>query len=174
MKYVYKLILRLAIALLLGTFLYPLYDYFFTPLTVWFSYLVLSIFNYNPVMMDNLVIIKNTLVTFIPACTAASAYFLLSLLVLLTKDLSFKKAISMFLLGSLLILFGNVVRAVILILILVNQGTNLFQTLHLFFWKVISGAYVALVWIGLIYLFKIKTIPVYSDLEILIKSIKKK
>ena len=66
---------------------------------------------------------------------------------------------------QLLILIANIIRIDILIIALVKYSSNLFNTLHLFFWKVLSTIYVVILWIFLTKLFKIKEVPIYSDFK---------
>lgn len=71
----------------------------------------------------------------------------------------------MFLLGSLIILIANIIRIEALIIILLKGGQNYFETLHLFIWKILSSVFVAGVWIFLIKKFKIKSVPLISDIK---------
>ena len=124
-----------------------------------------SLFYYNPTLVSEAsFIIGNHKLNFISACTAASAYLLLALLTL-TTDLNLKKSIKVFLLGSVLILIANIIRIDILIIALIEFGSRTFNTLHLFFWKVLSTVYVVLLWIFLTKIFKIKNIPIYTDFK---------
>jgi len=142
------------------------------PITVYISLFLLRISGFSPLLIQDTVIMGETIVTFIPACIAASAYYLLFILILLTKDLSFKTALKLFIYGSLLILAMNIIRIYIAILVLLKLGVNYFDAIHLFFWYGISSLYVALVWIFLTKVLKIKTIPIYSDVVYLYKKIK--
>ena len=110
---------------------------------------------------------------FIEACIAGSAYFLFSLLVVFTKGINLKKNIKLVGYGFLLILGMNVLRIIILILVLLYAGQNWFDIIHLTFWWFVGGIYIAIVWIFLTKKLKIKTIPVYSDIKELWKSIHK-
>lgn len=170
MKYVCKLILRIILIVLIAIFNLELFYFLFSKLTFYLTYL--SLFFYDIFIKENMFIVNNTVLEFIPACVAGSAYFLLTLLILLTKNINLKKSIKLFLIGSLLILIANIIRLDILVFILINYGNNLFNTLHLFFWKVVSSVYVAFVWIFLVYKFKVKEIPIYSDIIELRKSLK--
>lgn len=170
MKYQYNLLIRLGLALLAGIFFNIFYVIFY-PVTFNLTIHSLKYF-YTLAVTDNTIVIGSHILKFIPACTAASAYFLLLLLILLTKDIPLKKSIYMFLLGSLLILAANIIRIDILIYILIKYGSNLFNTLHLFIWKILSSLFVVLIWILLTKKFKIKTIPIYSDYKFLIKNLK--
>ena len=161
MHYYKNLGLRLVISLALA--LFPSITYFFVgPLTLWASFITLKLF-YSPALAENTIIIGSNTLKFIPAYAAVSAYILLALLILLTKNIPISKMIKMFILGSILILVANIIRIDLLIAILIEYGIDYFKTLHLFFWHIVSSVYVFLVWIFLIKKFEIKEIPVYSD-----------
>jgi exosortase/archaeosortase family protein len=96
----------------------------------------------------------------------------LAILILATKNISLKKSIKIFFLGFIIILIANVLRIRLLFYILINYSSNLFDTLHLLFWKIISGIFVFLIWILLAKHYKIKAIPVYSDIKELSRHIK--
>lgn len=81
--------------------------------------------------------------------------------------MDFKKGSIMFLLGAILIYFANVARIGILSTIYFTQGSDVFEKYHLFIWNFVSGIYVALVWIFLTIKFKLKEIPMYSDIKYL-------
>lgn len=163
MKYIKKLVIRLVLAVIL-TLSYQLLYKILIPATLYPSFYILKLI-YKAELVNNSIITNSHSLTFIPACAAASAYILLGILILLTKDIKLKTGIKMFLLGSLLILLANILRIEALILILVNGGKNYFETLHLFIWKVLSSVFVAAVWIFLIKLYKIKSIPIVSDIR---------
>ena len=168
MKYEYSLILRLIVILLIPL---KIFYVIFTPLTIFPSYFLLKLFNYEILMSysDKYFVIGNYTLDFVPACIAASAYYLLFLLILATKDIKLRTRINMFLLGSLLILAMNIIRVEILIIALVEYGKTLFESIHLIFWRFVSVVYVFFVWIFLIKRYKVKSIPVYSDLRMLYK-----
>lgn len=161
MKYLLRVYFRLILALILIFFGYKILYPIISPITFYLSYY--SLFFLKPVLTSETTFaIGNYSLKFIPACAAASAYLLLFLLISLV-DIKLKKAVRVFLLGSLLILVVNLFRIDFLILILINYGSNLFNTLHLFFWRIVSTIYVVLMWIMLARYFKIMDIPVYSD-----------
>jgi exosortase/archaeosortase family protein len=168
MKYLKTLTLRLLLALIIA-FSFNLFYIILNPLTFNLTYLLLKIFT-NPILSINTILINSFTLKFIPACAAASAYLLLALLILLTKDIELKKGIKMFFLGSLLILIMNLTRILILIFILMNYGKDYFNLIHVIFWKIISSVFVVIVWVYLTNKFKIKSIPIYSDIKTIIKS----
>ena len=168
MKKGYDLILRIIIAFLIP---YSLLRIIITPITLYISYFILKIFTETTLTLPFL-IINQIPIEFIPACAAISAYYLLMLLVLLTKDIKLLTRIKMFFLGSLMILIINTIRIIALSLILVYYGNNLFESVHMFFWGLIGSLFVALIWIFLVKRYKIKTIPIYSDLKYLFEQTK--
>ncbi len=172
MKYETKLIIRVAIAL--AIFLIPvnIFNVALQKPTMYISYAPVKILGYDISIDGNIINIEDHNLRFISACTATSAYYLLAILLLLTKDIKPKKGIKMFIAGTLLILGMNVIRIDILLIVLVEKGVNMFQTLHLIFWEVVSSLYVAAVWIFLIKKFKVKSIPAISDIKELYKKTK--
>lgn len=169
MKYFPKLAIRLLIGFSF-MFFYGFYHKFLFPLTVYPSYFLINLF-YDIQLVGNSFFIENSVINVVPACIAVIAYALLFLLIIFTKDLSFIKSVKIFFVGGLLILAMNVLRTVLLSVILVEFGSNLFEDVHLLFWNFVSGAYVAFVWIFLVFRFKIKEIPIYGDLKYLYKRI---
>lgn len=166
MDYRLNLLIRGGLAVLIP---YNLLLYIFKPLTLYINYVLLYIVGYNPIISFDSILVGKTTLIFAPACIAVSAYYLLLLLVLFTKCIVFKKRIYCFLLGSLLILILNVIRIFILSLLVINYHQEWFELIHMLFWYAVSGVYVALIWIFLVHKFKIKSIPIYSDLEYLYK-----
>lgn len=166
LSYEAKLLIRLVIAALL-LFYFNIFYIIFTPLTVYPLYFFLKILNYAPILQQRVnptIIVNNTALAIIPACVAGAAYALFVLLILLTKDIDFKKSIKIFLFGAFLILAMNVLRLMFLAIIFLNFDARWFDLIHLFLWKVVASAYVAFVWIFLIWKFKVKAIPIISDL----------
>ena len=101
--------------------------------------------------------------TFIDACVAVLAYVLLAVLLLTTSGLSFEQGLTLFFLGSFFHFLLNVLRIEFLIFVALMFGKNLFNTLHLFLWKLVSSVFVAGIWFFLVSYFAIEGIPVYSD-----------
>ena len=172
MGYYKNLVIRIVIALIIFIIPYSLINYLLLKLTLYGSYPLL-LTKYSPTIIGNSFMINNNLLNIISACVATSAYYLLLVLIIFTKDLRLKTSIYLFLIGSTLILAANIIRIDILIFIFLEYGKNIFERFHLFIWEFISSIYVALVWIFLVKKFKIKTIPVYSDIKYLIKNIRK-
>lgn len=170
MDYKMSLFLRLLSAIIIGIF-YNVFYIVIAPITFYLSYLLLGIF-YNVKLSSGALIINSIIINFVPACYAILAYFLLALLILFTKDIGLWRGCKIFLLGSAIIFFVNLVRIFIIVVILLEKGTNYFNTLHLITWKIVSTLFVVALWIFLTKEFKVKSIPVYSDITALIRKMK--
>ena len=151
--------LRYLALVFLGFNLWAIYKIFY-PLTVYPVFGFFKIFGGASLVGDVLDI--GVKVEFINACIAASAYFLLLILILSSWE-GYEKGMKVFLTGAFLILMANVIRIIILLLILKYSGQNLFETVHLFFWRIIASVYVAGVWVWIVSRFKVGRVPFYSD-----------
>ena len=174
MKYEKRLFIRILVLILI-TLGYGLFYRIFYPPTILVSFVVLKLFIKNLVInfSEHYLSPGCGKLMFVEACVASTAYYLWSLLVLFTKDLG-KKVWKLWIYGVLLIFGMNVLRIIVLVLILYYFGQSWFDLIHLVFWRFVAGIYVALVWIFLVNKFKVKSIPVYSDVKELLKSIKSK
>ena len=134
------------------------------PVTLYSTYYLLQIF-IEPYLVNSTIIINEVSFTIIPACTALLAYILLLELILLTRELTLKLSLKLFFQGALMIFLMNLFRILLLIFVYLNFGKNYFDAIHLIFWHIISTIFVAFVWIFLVEKYKIKSIPIYSDLK---------
>lgn len=162
-----NLITRTILAVLIAIFGFKIIYAIISPITFYLS--SYSLFFYKPTIIQNTLIIKDNLLTFVPACAAASAYVLLALLTVLT-DIKYKKMLKIFLIGALIILIANIIRIDILVIALIESGSDLFNKLHLLFWKILSTIFVVVLWIFLTKIYKIKSIPVYTDIKKLLRN----
>ena len=168
MRYYLNLSIRVIFAFLIN----PSVLYFlFYPITVLFSYLLLTPYGAMLSFSEKKIFVEGHVLNFVIGCIAPSAYYLLTLLVLFTKELTWIKRVKVWLTGALLILGMNLIRILVIVLILIYFGKNWFDTFHLFFWDVLGTVYIFFVWIILIKWFKIKSIPVYDDLRELYKMV---
>ena len=168
MNYPLTLILRLLTPLILS---YSLIEKFLYPLTLNTSYFLLKFLNYKIFLFTPYLITLNNYIRFSPACAAISAYFLLLLLIIFTKDIKLLIRIKIFFLGSLIIFLVNLIRILTLVFILEKFGFNTFQQVHDIFWILFGSILVAFTWIYLTKHYKITSIPLYSDLKYLLKQI---
>jgi len=177
MKYEKHLAARVALAiiiLILPLIGFNIVDMALQKPTMYISYIPIKLMGYGISIEDNTINMQGNLLRFVAACTATSAYYLLAILILLTKDMNFRRGLKIFITGTLMILLINVIRIDILLVVLAEKGTNLFTSLHLLFWEVVSSVYVAAVWIFLVKYYKIKNIPVIDDIKELYRKTKRK
>ena len=155
--------IRYVLAVLVGIF-YQIFYWIFSPWTLHSTYWILNLV-YDVVLEGNLITFDSVTFALIPACTAATAYLLLTMLILVTRGIKLLTRIKIWIYGCLLILVFNTLRIFLLIWIYVTFGQNYFDALHLVFWHVISTVVVVLIWIGLTKKYKVKGIPIYSDFK---------
>ncbi|MFA5992174.1 MAG: pacearchaeosortase [Candidatus Pacearchaeota archaeon] len=142
----------------------------FTPLTIYPVYAVLKICFGAILSAPTLIDIGNIHIELIEACIAGSAYYLLFILNLLT-NMPLKKRIYSLVYSMLALLVLNILRILLLSVMLV-QDLPYFDVTHKFFWYFLSTVFVVAIWFSSVWLFKIKEIPVYTDLRELINIIK--
>jgi len=171
-KKILGLFTRYAALILLGLGnLYIIYK-ILTPLTVIVLNITLSIFT-SPILTDNVIQFGTTVIQIIPACVAGSAFYLLLILILSTADVKPETRAKAIITALAMFFVLNILRILILIPM---AGTSYFETAHWIFWHIISTIFVVVVWISVVKIHKIKSIPVYSDVKYigsLIKSTKK-
>lgn len=152
-------------------FLLPLLYVILKPLTVYPVFAFAKLLYQNVSLSNIILTIGSTSIEFIDACIAGSAFLLLLILNLLTP-MNIKKRICVILLDFLLLLIFNIARITILMILLVN-GSAAFDITHKFFWYLLSTIFVVGIWLLNIFIFKIKEIPVYSDVKLILSQIKK-
>ena len=168
MKYPHNFLIRFVLC-----FLPPaVFSLLFTQITIYFSYIMLYV--YNPIIEGNILSIKDLKFEFVDACIIPYAYYFFWGLCLFTKDITLKTRIKMVVYGFAMIFAMNVIRIVLVIYLAINHGLVWFNIIHMFFWKFLSGVYVALVWIILIKIYNINSVPFYDDLKTLYKLTKNK
>jgi len=164
-----SLILRYLFGIVLVIFKW-VYSGLIIGLSAYFSYLPLKLM-FNASLVENVIYLGTKSINYVESCSAIGAYIFLGLLILLTRGISFKKGLKMFGWGALFILFANVIRINFLAYLLVMNNINMFVTLHLLTWKLLSGVFVAFIWIILVRKFKVNSIPVYDDFKFLKKEL---
>ena len=158
--------------ILLITALPNLYLFYliFTPLTIFPSHFLINQF-YPSKIEGSLIVTSCNIIELLDACIAGAAYYLLLVLNLTTSNISLKTRIKSIAFSWAAFLSINVAR-IFIFSILFLTGFTFFSTTHLLFWYLGSTLIIFLIWLAEIKLFKIKDIPVYSDLKVLFKEIK--
>lgn len=168
MKGMCSLISRYCLILLVGLFNLKLFYFIFTPLTFFSVSKILTFFGQVTILGD-IILFNSSAINLVAACIAGSAYYLFFILALSTRNLAFKKYIYLILYCFGIFYFVNVLRIVFMAFII---GATYFNFTHLFFWYFTSLLLVVLIWFSAVKTFKIASVPIYSDINYLIKQIK--
>jgi len=147
--------------------LYILYQ-FLTPATIKALTVILSIFT-NPVVTNNIIYLEKVALEIVPACVAGSGFYLLLILILSTAEIKPKRRAKTIITAFAIFFILNITRILILIPL---TGSPAFETIHWIFWHLISIVFVVAVWFNVVKIYKIKKIPVYSDIKYMISLIK--
>lgn len=139
----------------------------FTPLTLYLSYFALNLF-FEATLKGNVIFIGTLPIEIIKSCVAGSAYYLLLGLNLTTLNIKIYKRIKMILISFSAFLAINIIR-IFLLSILAMQNKSLFEIVHQVTWYFLSIGIVIGIWFAEVYFFKIKSIPLYSDIKELYK-----
>ncbi len=159
---------RYLILVVLGLNLWLFY-YLLTPITVYSSFYLIKLFT-QASLSGTTITISSFSIKLVSACIAGSAFYLLLILNLTCKMKPLVRIKSLvFSLALLLII--NILRIVIFSLLFISSF-SLFNTLHLLVWYFLSAVIVVLIWLLTVKLFRIKEIPVYSDLKFLYKLVR--
>ena len=172
-KRIMGLFARYIFILLLGTGNLYLFYKILTPLTIQTVSRILAIF--SPVIVaDNLIRFNGLMIEIVPACVAGAAFFLLLLLILSTAEIKPLKRTIIIIISMLALFILNILRIIILAGL---AKTSYFEIVHWTSWHIISTLFVVGIWFAMVKIYKIKSIPIYSDiiyLQGLIKKPKKK
>ena len=155
---------RYLILIVLGLFKLKLFYNVFTPLTVYPVYGVLSILYENANLLQaNLLFFGGLYAQIIPACIAGAAYYLL-LILNLTTPMGVEKRLKSIAFLFFIFLVLNITRILIFSGLLVS-GYEYFDLTHKMTWYFGSTVLVVAVWFVNVWLFKIKNIPIYTDMK---------
>ncbi len=171
-KHFFEIFLRYTIPVILGIPNLFLFYAIFTPLTLYPAYYILN-FLYQDVNLlpNNLIGIGAVGIKLIPACIAATAYYLL-LVLNLTTPMKIKTRIYSLLFLFITFLILNIAR-ILIFAHLALIGYQYFDISHSLTWYFGSTLLIVIIWFADIKLFKIKAIPVHTDLKNVIKEIRK-
>lgn len=160
-------VLRYVIAVA-SVFFLSIFYLIFKPLTLWLFVFFLSL-TYSGILVNGAIItFRGNSIELINACIAGSAYLLLFLLNVLTPGIKFKKRILLFVVSSLIFLVINVIRLLITTSFI---GRSSFDSIHMTFWY-LSIVFVVIIWFFCVWIFRIKKIPIYSDIKEILSRIK--
>lgn len=160
---IYNLFLRYLFIVVMGFSLSIFYK-ILTPLTLKTLNLIFSI-NYEPIIIENMIRLPTFIIEIIPACVAGAAFYLLIILIFSIRDISPLTRIKVLTLSFILLFAMNILRILVLVSL---TGSTYFDTIHWVFWNLVSTIFVVAIWLGVIKIYKINSIPIYSDAKYLL------
>lgn len=135
--------------------------FIFTPLTMFISAFLLSLL-FDAIVYKEAISVNGYIISMVGACIGGSAYYFLAILNLTTKGIEPIKRIKVFLFSATLFLALNIAR-IVLLAMMQAKDMGLFDITHKVFWYGISTIYIVFIWLLTIKVFRIKSIPFYSD-----------
>lgn len=146
----------------------------FTPLTIYPVKWLLGIFYSTTLIPTNIILLNNSVpLEIISSCVAGSAYYLLLMLNLFTPSIKLKKRIYMLLSAFGVFLLINIIRIFVLGVLLL-KNFSAFDVTHKILWYGMSTLFVVGIWFYQVKIFRVKEIPLYSDIKYLYKNSRKK
>lgn len=169
-KHIFDISFRYILLVLIALGNLKLFYFIFKPLTVYPVYFTLKILYGGVLIGADTIFFKGYYAQIIPACVAGAAYYFL-LMLNLTTPMHLKKRIYslLFILGGFLIL--NIVR-ILIFSKLMFVGYQYFDITHKLSWYFGSTIVVVVLWFISVHLFKIKDIPVITDVKTIAKDLK--
>lgn len=162
-----EVIVRYFLLLAIGIFGIKFIYYLVSPLTIYPIYLILNLF-YDVNLSLNTISINNLNIELIEACIAVSAYYLLFILNISTPNINMKSRLKILLLSFGIFLTVNIFRILLFSVFFIN-GFSWFDFAHELSWYFLSVFFVVGIWFYCVKIFKIKSIPIYSDLKMIYK-----
>jgi exosortase/archaeosortase family protein len=159
-KEILKIFSRYFFIFLVGIGNLYLFYKIFTPLTINIFYLILGFFEETN-LNGNIIRFGRNVIEIVPACVAGAAYYLLFILGMTIRvDVRTRVKAILTALGAFFIL--NISRLLVLAFLIENPS---FELIHWIFWHIVSTLFVIGIWLGTVKFYKIKSIPLYSDLK---------
>jgi exosortase/archaeosortase family protein len=134
-----------------------------TPITVNTLNFFLSLTQKTQVV-GNRILMEGLAVDIIPACVAGSAFYLLTILTMSIPKIKSRKRVKIIAVTFAALFIANITRLVILVSL-----TNLasFEFIHWLFYNILSIVFVVAIWVSVVKIYRIKEIPIYSDIKFL-------
>lgn len=159
-KKIFLLFTRYLTILALGLGNFYILQKIIEPLTINTSNLILSLFH-ETTLLGNTINFNQTSIEIIPSCLAISAFYLLIALIL-AIPMQPKTRTKAILTATISLFILNVARISFLASITSSQS---FELVHWILWHAASTVFVVIIYISTIKLYKIKAIPIISDLK---------
>jgi len=169
-----SLLIRYIFLIALVFLVLDLISYLLTPTTIYLSLQLIKLVYHNSVLLTGTqtLFVNGNYITLISACIAIAAYYLLIFLNLTTPmSLAARTKSLAFLILSFLIL--NIIRIFIFTILFVS-GYSFFDLAHEIVWYAGSTLLLVILWFANVLLFRIKEIPIYSDIKEILRDVKNK
>ena len=131
------------------------------PLTTQTTNIFLVIFT-KTYLIGNIIYLPHTVIEIAPSCVAASAFYLLTILIFSTANIKPEKRLAAISTAFSILFALNIARILVLIPF-INQ--SYFETLHWIFWHLISIVFVLITYFATTKIHKIKSAPIYTDFK---------
>jgi len=164
-----NILIRYLILILIALPGFGLFYLVFTWATIYPVYFLLDFFFEVFLIGTTITIAENFPIEIIGACVGGGAYFLLLFLNLSLPEIKILKRIKMITFAFASFLIINILRIFLLSLMYYSSSPFL-EIFHKFFWYIGSVLFVVAIWFVEVKIFKLKEIPVYSDLKFLYSS----
>jgi exosortase/archaeosortase family protein len=165
----YSIIIRYLILAAVGIPNLWLFYLVLTPLTVYPVYFLLKIFFATSFAGSTTILVNDIVpIELVKSCIAGAAYYLLLILNLSVPNINVKKRLIMIGSSFLALYILNIIRIVLLSWIYISDNA-IFDITHKIFWYGVSTILVVGIWFAEVKIFKIKDIPIYSDIKLLFK-----
>jgi len=168
MKEIKSVFIRYLIILLIAIPNLYLFYFIFTPLTIYPLFGFFKIFFNDISLVGNIFNFSGVSIEIIKACIGGSAYYLLFILNLSIPKIKFSKRLKMILFSFTLLLVLNIIRIFTLSIVFISKP-YIFDWTHKLFWYLGATVFVVLIWFIEVKMFKIKEIPIYSDMKLMFK-----
>lgn len=166
LKDIWKIFIRYLIILLLAFPDLLIFYWIFTPLTIYPVYFIEKLL-FSAQLINYGILIDDNLISIAEACVSGAAYYLLFMLNM-SVSMDIKKRLMSIAYSFSVFLILNIIRILVLSYLLINDFV-LFDSLHLISWHILSTVMVFVIWFSCIKIFKIRNIPVYTDIKSIIK-----
>lgn len=123
--------------------------------------------------MNTTIFFKGYFASIVSACVAGSAYYLL-LILNLSTPMKNKQRVKSILFLIFMFLILNIFRIFGFALLFSIKGFELFDLAHTATWYFGSTIFVVLLWFANVTIFKIKSIPIYTDFKFILSQIRNK
>jgi len=140
-----------------------------TPLTISALSLILPLF--GKVIIQGISIkISYYTINIVPACVAGAAFYLLFILLFSTPGIKPRERINILIFSFVTLFILNVARIIVLIFLL---DKPYFEVAHWIFWNIISTVFVVGIWVAVTFIYRLKAVPIFSDVKYLVSLVKK-